>query len=739
MNEFRDVESRQAEPTEPKPAASEPTESKPTQPTNWFEDALFFLFAGLAFIFWEPTKWLLRGTYTHKVGQDDYRDADVSSLNVVIGILVSLASGIGVGYNLGFVGHAPMLEWLLYGFGTAGAVFVFGWTTVYMFGFKHAFRLSERLWSHVNIDAVSSYRYSDSDSRRNPAWFSKFLMGVSTLLVGLGTLDVVYEVACHVQANQAGWGWLGWITGVVSCILLVALAISIVAGAARLSGFFGFLVFVIGAVLSWHYWAGVSALFTGLYHNLTGGAWGAWGYVPGALVGVIAGAIVGSAVGSLLWKARLRLIAAVSGIGATYYFAGTTASLVAGIPLGAFAFAAPALPWVAYALQLLLFIGFAFPLVHIVVSHGLSQLANVLDWMEEVYGEARGGYREFFLQVATIAATVGVAVYAPALITATFGLTSVYAVYGLTALLSVICYTAGGSILNATGQWPVGVVTSGYVAVVTFGEAHSRAYGDWVSLAIAAVSAVLTFAVFYPAAYKLVRWATQGWLAAFLRNPLVLFHARVIKALDNLWEELFEAASKTYGDETKYREVFLHLTNILVAFAVLAGCYLAGGMFGFALWLIIVVALIASLLSYLLVGKLLLRFGSSPIGFLAGAVFGVWLGTFIHGAQPADWHAWRYVLSVVGGLGGAALTFGALFPWIYLVVRAVVNVVSPETWLRPILVGAHDALWLRFSTSWANFTAKYRLFQTRFTAARKRFADSYARFSERWKQRNQGK
>lgn len=723
------------------PAGENNTTNNPNNtPTNWFEDALFWVIAGLAFIFWEPTKGLFRGTYTKTRNYGDGNVVrDPNPLNITIGILISLATGIGVGYQLGWAGEAPFLTWALWGVGSAFATFIYGWTIAYQVAVRHAFKVSERLWSHVNIDAKEHHRYyrDESDTvRRNPAWFSQFLMFLSWALIVVAGAFAVYHVACLVQADQATFGWLGWIIGVLACIVLVIVAIAIIAGAASLSGKFAFFLVVVGAVVAYFFWGPVSGLFLGLFRNLTGGDWGAWGYVPGAVLGLLAGGIGGAIAGSILNALRIRLIAAVTGIAATYYLAGTTAAVASMIPLGSFAFLSPALAWLGHGIVLLLTVGFAFPIAHIFATHGLKRLANIFDLMDDVYGEKRGGYREFFLQVATIAATVLTFWFGPGVVSASIGLTSIFAAIGISVVAATIVYIALYKLLDLTGSWPFGVGAAVLAGFKGYGiyAAHGLWFGTFGAVAAGILAGLFTFVVAFPALYLALRFIIQGWLAAFLRDPLVNLHKRVCTLLGNLWDELFEAAEHAYGDTTPYREVFLHIANIAVAAGLTVGSFIAGGYLGFALWLTVVISVILTAASYVLVGRLLVRKGAAPIGFLVASAAGVLAGTFVFGAQPESWEWLRWILAVAGGLVGAALTFGGVFPWAYLIVRAIINVVAPEKWLRPFLVNTHNAVWEKCSTFWARFLVKYRAFQERFKHARERFAQSYARFTERYNQ-----
>ncbi len=187
--------------------------------------------------------------------------------------------------------------------------------------------------------------------------------------------------------------------------------------------------------------------------------------------------------------------------------------------------------------------------------------------------------------------------------------------------------------------------------------AHGLWYGK-IGGAVAGVAGfALTIAVLFPFAYIVVRYLTQGWLGAALRNPLVNGHQRVCSGIVNLVEELFQAACHTYGDATSLpgdlpavgqprRHRCHHLWRLgrlgLPGLCALAddrrNCDGAG--------------------RFVRSGRSALQEAGRRSGRLArGIVGGVAAGIMVHGSQP-----FGYWLSVPGGLVGAALTAGAVFP-----------------------------------------------------------------------------
>lgn len=460
----------------------------------------------------------------------------------------------------------------------------------------------------------------------------------------------------------------------------------------------------------------------GLYNNLTGSDWGSWGYVPGGIVGALAGAITAGITGTLLYQLRVRVIAVVVSFAASYALVPLTTQYVGGYDLGAFGFVSPALPWIASALEFFVIIGFLFPIAHIVITHALKRLADIPELMESAYDEAKGGYREFFLSVVTIAATLATIWFGPSLAVAYGGFTSLWLVYGATAAAAVLVYTLGGKLLLKVGVLPIGLAASAIAALASYEyyTAHALWYGKIGGVAAGVVGFALTIAILFPLAYIVVRYLTQGWLGAFLRDRLVNAHRRICSGIVDLAEELFQAARHTYGDATAYRETFLQVANLAASGAITYAAWVGSAYLGFALWLSIVTTAVTLVAAYVLVGQLFKKQGVGLVGFLVAIVGGVFAAVMVHGAQP-----YGYWLSVPGGLVGAALTAGALFPWAYLLLRAILNFVSQETWLRPVLVNAHEAVWNRFSTLRRDFLVTYRQVRDAMTRMKDDFYRNY--------------
>jgi len=690
-------------------------ETNGAQPQSWPLMVLMYLIVGPCVLFWESTKGLVRRTYT------DAGSHDLSVLNVIIGVVLSLAAGIGVGYHLGWVGEAtaPWHTWLSAGVGTAIGVFLYGYTLLHFVFFRHAIRVSEKLWKHVDIEGGDSYRRES----KNPRWFTNLLLAVSWVAVIALIGYVAYESAVYVQGHQESFNWLGTILSVIT-LLVVAVVIIAILGfiGGEISGGFCLFLIIAGAALAWWKWAFFSSLVGGVFATFSGNDWGNWGYVAGAVAAILPAGITAAITITLLHNLRLIATAVVVSAAATYLLVPVTAQAVGGIDLGTFAFASPALPWVASALEFFLIVGYVFPLAHIVISHVFKRLANIVDLMESVYGEPKGGYREFFLSVVNLAVTGAVIWFGPALVTAYFGYEAAWQVYGIVAGAALVAYTLGGKLILNIGSAPIGAAAAVAAALNTY-PAYMEGgfpFGAVGAAAAAAAAAAVTFVVLFPLVYAGVRWATQGWLGAALREPLLKLHARLSSGIVELVEELFSAAHHTYNDRTPVKDTFLQIASITATVGLTYATWFGAGYFGFALWLAVLAAALVLVGSYTLVGQLFKKQGTGLVGFLVAIVGGLFAGIMVHGAQP-----YGYWLSVPGGLVGAALTAGAVFPWAYLLVRKVLNIVGQEHWLRPLLVNTHDAVWNRFSNLRRDFLVAYRQVRDGINRMKDNFYRSY--------------
>ncbi|MCB9466857.1 MAG: hypothetical protein H6677_01190 [Candidatus Obscuribacterales bacterium] len=422
--------------------------------------------------------------------------------------------------------------------------------------------------------------------------------------------------------------------------------------------------------------------------------WGFFGYAPGLIVGAIAGLIVGAFAVSAVSFLGLFVVALASGAALIYLGAPWTESVVTGFGLTA--------PYVkgAYAVEGVLWMAYIFPLAHLVIGNCFRFVVDIFDHLEKllnsVYEEQKGGYREFAMQVSAIGAATGIAYHSLAvwaLVGASYSITIV-----LACLLGFAAYLILGSILNRTGAVALGIASaggSGYLAFTLWGQ-HQLWLGVVGQGAAAVVSAVAVFFLVFPIAYALVRLVAKPLLASWLRDPLVKLH-------EVLSEEIGHAFSRTYLDQTEYRDLFLHATNIVAGVGLAYAAYLLSAALGFGVAMTAGTVILTVGLSYMLVGKLLLKAGNYLVGVLTGLAVGVFAGTIVYAGQSAGLYA-----AIPAGLVVAAAVFGIGFPLVYVVVRAAANFLAATRWLKPVLVTVYEFFWNLFAALWREFLETYK-------------------------------
>src|SRR5262249_29944021 len=291
------------------------------------------------------------------------------------------------------------------------------------------------------------------------------------------------------------------------------------------------------------------------------------------------------------------------------------------------------------------------------------------------------------------------------------------AVAGGVALLS---YLLLGKLLREVGNGLVGGIASAHSVIWAF-LAYKSA-GLWLgaggAIAAAAVAGALPYFLLFPLGSLIVRLVAKPLLASWLTKPLVGLHDAFFNGFKRIGTELGHAFSNTYDDATPYKAVFLQLVNIAGLVGVFFGVRALSGALGFATWLTVGTVAFSLVLSYLLVGKLLMNAGNELVGILGGLAVGVFVGVL-----PFAGHAW-WVATLVG-LVAAAITFSLAFPIAYVVLRAILNVIQVQTWLRPVLVGAHDWSWEKFTGLWSEFLEVYR-------GVRDQFRPTWTSFKTSW-------
>src|SRR4029453_10259152 len=239
----------------------------------------------------------------------------------------------------------------------------------------------------------------------------------------------------------------------------------------------------------------------------------------------------------------------------------------------------------------------------------------------------------------------------------------------------LLSYLLLGKLLRSVGNGLVGGIASAHSVVYTF--LAYKAAGFWFgtvgAIVAAAVAGAVTYFLLFPLGYVIVRLLAKPPLAAWGAQLLVGLHDAFLNGFKRIGTELGHAFSNTYDDETPYKAVFLQIVNVAGLVGVFFGLRALSGALGFATWLTVGTIAFALVLSYLLVGKLLMKAGNELVGILGGLAVGVFVGVLTFAG-----HAW-WVATLVG-LVAAALTFSFAFPILYVVLRTILNVIQVQTW-----------------------------------------------------------
>lgn len=672
------------------------TPPEANQPQSWPKKVLMYCIVLPLVLFWETTKGLYKRTY------ENAETGAANLLNLFIGVVLSLIAGICMGYKMGWSATpAPLTTWLSAAVGASAAMFFYGWTLSNVVVFKYVSRGSKWLWQRVNI---SGQEYeANREGLNNPAWLSSFLILAARVVIMMLTVAVVYMFMVHVQGHQNIYGVLGYLIGFASVVVgLVAVIFIILWTGRNIGGFLAFLMTVFILLMLIFNWTDTVSLLVAPYNGLTAAKWGGWGFLPGLVLGGVAGVLFARLLWKLLKAFGVPLIAVICSAAGTYFLLPATTAWLNGFAHRPFD--AALVPYMAAVVEFFVLVGYVFPILHIGITHSLKHLENITKLMDSVYQEEEGGYREFFLMVVTLAATLAVVWYTPSLLLA-YVVTKAWQAYAITAVIGIGVYTLGGSWLLRIGVLPFAMVCAAAFGFQVYDDwnAHDLWFGIGGAIIVGVIGAAATIAITFPLAYILIRKSTEGWLASALRNPLVNLHTRICDGIARFVTEFFRAARNTYGDATPFRETFQQLANIAFTVAATYASWSLVTIYGFALWLGIVITAAIFVLAYTLVGQLFKKKGNGYLGLLAAIVGGVYIGIIVHGAQPLG-----YWLSVPGALLGAALTAGAFFPWAYLFLRLALNALSQEKWLHPALVNAHSTVWNRFANLREDFLKTYR-------------------------------
>ncbi|MBC7996804.1 MAG: hypothetical protein IAF58_02610 [Leptolyngbya sp.] len=599
---------------------------------GWLKVIAMF-FAGIIYVLREPALQLKSRVYDLKKEGPFW---------VLSGLLVSLAAGIGLGYQLGWQYDYDAVRWVFAGLVGALATYFYAWPAVVHLFLKGYIRLSKKVWKYLdfNLDPFKPMKAED--------WLSQTVYhAIGVLTIGFGILSFWF-VMTFIHA-QLAIGFAGYLFG----------------------GLAGLLV-------------GVGSGFLGM---------------------------------GLLNFAQLPWCATVIGAALIYFLRSFTQQY---LPTEAFGFNITGL---IYALELALWAGFIYPLLHIALTRIFTRF---FVWLREtnhyVYHQPKGGYREFFLQLANIATAIAVfffisVKFAPILAV------SAGALYTIASVASLFVYVVFGKALNFLDNSFLSLVSSlmgGYCAyqyVLTFQIIHSS---EW-AFAAGFVVFFLSMIALFPIAYVALKVVFQPLLSSWLRDPLVNMH-------DVLSKELANSYDNTYKDKNEdYIALFSQTVSFVATIAAFIGSSILLTQFlDLNLIMSILLEIVIVISAYLTFGKLVRRFKTTLISRFFATVIAIFLGT-----QTYAFSSFHHISYVIGAIS-FILTLWIVFPVIYVLLKTLILTFRADYLLR-FFVKLFDRIETTFERLWTAILENYAAIKATLDPMFENFSRA---FKESWEQIN---
>ena len=365
----------------------------------------------------------------------------------------------------------------------------------------------------------------------------------------------------------------------------------------------------------------------------------------------------------------------------------------------------------AAAVEFALWGAFLFPLVHVLVSHGLRWVRDLCQKVyTKAYDETVGVYDGVFVQLANMFVAYHLAALSLKLCALLSLPLSPWLAIALPAAVAIISYIFLGEILKEVGNLALGTIAALHVAgFAGFAWLHAGLWQGAVgAVVVGAFCATATFFLLYPLAYVLVRLVGRFILNNRFAARLIDLHTAVWDNFHKLARELSRAHKNTYSDETPYAGLFLHAVNIIVLFAVFHFSRAFTQALVLPVWLAWGFTALSLAASYLLCGKALVWLRNHLVGVLLGLSAAIASGTFAYAVQP--WGLW---VAVPAGLALGFITWGFVFPVAHVLTRFVVNSIDRlvpffSKVLTPLLSAIYDASWKLCGNLWSEFVATYR-------------------------------
>ncbi|MDR3612816.1 MAG: hypothetical protein P4L53_04565 [Candidatus Obscuribacterales bacterium] len=325
---------------------------------------------------------------------------------------------------------------------------------------------------------------------------------------------------------------------------------------------------------------------------------------------------------------------------------------------------------------------FVFPLVCYAASNGLIKklykaVKPVVDGFfsppssEEKVAKA---YRDLFQQSTNLALTAYVGWHCFALLTG-FGLNS-FLVDGGTIFMTVFAFCLGGVVLNE--RWSNGlcdVIFAALIGYITFSQTEflNSHLGHYAAIVAGVTAGVASFGLIVPLIYAGVKKVLSlpglnvvTALGTGLRTAHTYINGHtfdpVYRASLIIYHECYRSDTPS---ERSYERVVLHLTNIVIALTLGVLAYL--GLTTFvtsSLVLAVPLSLVASTLSYSLLGQLVMKGRAQLSGGLAGMFTAAGAAAYL---TPNNVFGWEYSLPVAAVVGVLVFTF--FYPLFYQAVQ----------------------------------------------------------------------
>ncbi len=465
--------------------------------------------------------------------------------------------------------------------------------------------------------------------------------------------------------------------------------------------------------------------------NLTHNGWGIFAYV-GAFAWMAFIAVLTSAIGWSLLTTSIAGICAGSGAALTYALYPLTQSTLASFGLGY-----PGVAQAVAVLEFAIYVAFVFPLGHVIASHGLR---FIKDGLRKLYTSAYetkiGIYEGVFTQLVNIWTAWHLATLTVALLVG-LGYTPIgWIAIAIPVAVGLLSYLLVGQIFRAFGNHGLGVVAAAhgarYAVLALLGTGVAV---GWL-IAGGALAAALTFFLAYPLAYVIVRLVGQLVLNNKVAGVLITAHDKFCTAAQDFLREVARARKNTYGDQSWFSKLFLHTINVVALLPVwysTSGFLTAVGTTGALATGLTVLALV---LSYLLVGRLLVAAENYLVGAALALTGAVATGIFTFAAQP--YGLWGALPAAV--LGGT-LVAGWLFPIAYVFTKFALNLVDSIVPLfskvvEPVVRGLHRFFWGKAAGLVNQFTATYRMvreaIKPTWASIRKSWNDAWQSVKDTW-------